>query len=194
MNNYEYIIASLPVLDQDIPSLSHIDEDGIIAGIMEQCGRDDRDTIDFLLSGYEADKLVMEFYRKALKHKSRFIREFFGFDLDLRNAKVRYINRSLEREAGLDVLALPEREETEFEEEAAADAVLNGNDILARERGLDDLIWKKIEDITIMDVFSLDVILGFIAKLKIITRWLKLDPETGRDMFRKMVEEIRNDR
>lgn len=194
MNNYEYIIASLPVLNQDISSVSHIDEDGIIADIMEQCGQDDRNTIEFLLSGYEADKLGMEFYRKALKHKSRFIREFFGFDLDLRNAKVRYINKSLKRESDQDVLALPEREETEFEEEAAADTVLNGNDILARERGLDDLIWKKIEDITIMDVFSLDVILGFIAKLKIITRWLKLDPETGRGMFRKLVEEIRNDR
>lgn len=194
MNNYEYIIASLPVLNQDISSVSHIDEDGIIADIMEQGGQDDRNTIDFLLSGYEADKLGMEFYSKALKHKSRFIREFFGFDLDLRNAKVRYINKSLGRENGPDVLVIPEREETEFEEEAAADAVLNGNDILARERGLDDLIWKKIEDITIMDVFSLDLILGFIAKLKIITRWLKLDPGTGRDMFRKLVEEIRNDR
>lgn len=194
MNNYEYIIAGLPVLNHDIPSISLIDEDMIIAGIREQCDQDDRNTIDFLLSGYEADKLGMEFYSKALKHKSRFIREFFGFDLDLRNAKVRYINKSLGRENGPDVLVIPEREETEFEEEAAADAVLNGNDILARERGLDDLIWKKIEDITIMDVFSLDLILGFIAKLKIITRWLKLDPGTGRDMFRKLVEEIRNDR
>ena len=43
-----------------------------------------------------------------------------------------------------------------------------------------------------MDVFDIEAILGFIAKLKIIDRWDKLDPETGRELFRKLVEEIRS--
>ena len=37
-------------------------------------------------------------------------------------------------------------------------------------------------------------ILGFTAKLKIIDRWNKLDPETGRELFRKLVDEIRKTR
>lgn len=71
-------------------------------------------------------------------------------------------------------------------------AVLENGDILRRERGLDDLMWKRIDEITVMDVFDIEAILGFIAKLKIIDRWDRLDPETGRELFRKLVEEIRS--
>ena len=42
-----------------------------------------------------------------------------------------------------------------------------------------------------MDVFDIEVILGFTAKMKIIDRWDKLDPDTGHDLFRRLVEEIR---
>ena len=73
-------------------------------------------------------------------------------------------------------------------------AVLEQSDILSRERGLDKLLWEKAEELTRMDLFDIDVILSFIAKLKITDRWNKLDPRTGREMFRKLVQEIRNTR
>ena len=43
-----------------------------------------------------------------------------------------------------------------------------------------------------MEVFSLNVILGFAAKLKIVDRWNRLDPETGAKLFRKLVTQIRS--
>lgn len=52
-------------------------------------------------------------------------------------------------------------------------------------------MWQKIDEITISDVFDIEFILGFLAKLNIIGRWLKLDPETGRTMFRQLVDDIR---
>ena len=42
---------------------------------------------------------------------------------------------------------------------------------------MDDLMWSKIESITTFDYFDINVILGFIARLNIVARWLKLDPE-----------------
>ena len=69
--------------------------------------------------------------------------------------------------------------------------ILHDSDILRRERNLDDLCWEKIDELTGMEVFSLDCILGFVVKLKIIERWTALDPQTGREMFRKLVDEIR---
>ena len=70
--------------------------------------------------------------------------------------------------------------------------VLNRADLLQRERGLDDLRWQKVDELTAMDVFDLELILGFVAKLKIIDRWLQLDPESGRELFRKLVEDVRS--
>ena len=193
MNNYEYIIACLPVLDQDAGRLDRLDADAIIDEIREGLDVADRGVLDFMLKGYDTESLGADFYRKALTHRSRFIREYFGFDLDLRNAKVHYLNAALGREPDKNVLVLGE-EERDFDRRDEADAILSGNDILARERGLDDMMWSKAEELTQMEVFSLDAIMGFVARLKIIDRWLKLDPETGREMFRKLVEGIRNNR
>ena len=79
----------------------------------------------------------------------------------------------------------------EFEEAAALDNVLGAGDILSRERGLDDLMWAKIDNLTLFNYFDIDVILGFIAKLNIVARWFKLDEQTGREMFKRLVDEVR---
>ena len=173
---------------------SDFDADYIIAGIREQCEDRDVAAIDFLLSGYVSDNLDNAFYRKALSHRNSFIRSFFSFDLDMRNAKVAYLNKALGREPGTDVMILDGRKKAEFFERDEADAVLESGDILERERGLDNMMWKKVDEITAFDIFNINIILAFIAKLKIIDRWNKLDPETGKAMFRKLVEEIRNNR
>ena len=79
----------------------------------------------------------------------------------------------------------------EFEEEARLDAILHGKDILERERGIDDLMWEKIDEMTTYDYFDLEAVLGFLAKLHIVERWYILDEKTGREMFRKLVDEVR---
>ena len=70
--------------------------------------------------------------------------------------------------------------------------VLACGDILKRERGLDDLRWQKIDELTVLDVFDIEAILGYVAKLKIIDRWLQLDPDSGRALFRRLVDDIRS--
>ncbi len=192
MNNYEYIVASLPVLRPDDRGSDSLDAAGLIEEIRAQLSGRDAAALDRLLDGYDADKLDEAFYRDVLHHGSRFIREWFGFDLDLRNTTVSFLNTQLERPAGQDLLLLPEREEVEFPEEEKARDILHGTDILARERGLDELRWQKIDEITWMDYFDLDAILGYVARLKIIDRWLQLDPDSGRALFRRLVEQIRS--
>lgn len=192
MNNYEYIVAGLPVLQQGPAQGSHDSAARILSSIREQLSARDNELVDLLLSGYESENLNAEFYSRALRHRNRFIREFFSYDLDLRNVKVEYLNKSLGRPADMDTVVPAGREDESFEGRQEVMAVLENGDILRRERGLDDLMWKRIDEITVMDVFDIEAILGFIAKLKIIDRWDRLDPETGRELFRKLVEEIRS--
>ena len=194
MNNYEYIIACLPVIDTESDRSAVPDADAIIAEIRERCSESDKTVVDFMLKGYDSESLGEEFYTRALSHSSRFIREYFSFDLDVRNTKVEYLNKALGREPGKDLVVISGREDRDFEMKGEVEAVLSGTDILLKERGLDDLMWARAEELTIMEVFTLDAILGFVARLKIIDRWLKLDPDSGREMFRRLVEQIRNNR
>lgn len=192
MNNYEYIIAGLPVLQHGTGRGSGVDAEGILAEIRSQLSSRDSALLDFLLSGFEGDNLDADFYAKALKSRNRFIRSYFAYDLNLRNAKVEWINRTLSRPEGQDVLSPDGSQWTpEFEGRAEIDAVLSGSDILGRERGLDELMWQRIEEITLSDLFDIELILAFAAKLKIVDRWEKLDPETGQKFFRKLVQDIR---
>ncbi len=188
MNNYEYIIASLPVPK----AAGTLDADGLVEAIRSQCSKSDNVLIDTLMDGFVADRLTPEFYSGAICSKNAFLREYFLWDLRVRNTKTEYLNAKLGRPLSEDVIDLPEA--VEFDEKPLVSAVLEQTDILKRERGLDDLMWEKAEELTTLHLFDIDIILAFIAKIKITDRWNKLDPESGRAMFRKLVEEIRKSR
>lgn len=191
MNNYEYIVASLPVIEPGSRLGSSSAANAIIDDIREQLSNKDNALVTMLLDGFDPKKLNAGFYRACLGSGSRFLREYFLFDLFLRNTKVEYLNASLGRPEGKDVLLLEELEDYEFEQKEEIVEILSGTDIIGREKGLDMAIWEHVEEITTMDVFDMDAILGFIARLKIIDRWDKLDPETGAELFRRLIKEIR---
>ena len=197
MKNYVYIIAGLPDFTPDWrqgeKSLNEY-----IGQMKELLSEKDNETVCFVESGFDKEKIGLEFYKEALASGSRFIREFFLFDLNVRNTKVRYLNQALSRDPLKDVpsLATPEDEENgveapEFKEEATLQAILEGHDILARERAIDDLYWEKIDELTLFNYLDFEKILGMVVKMMIIRRWLILDEETGRQMFKRLVDEVR---
>ena len=192
MNNYEYIIASLPVLQAGYRG--PLDTEGLLEEIREQLSATDAASLQLVLDGWNANALGEEFYARAAKSRSAFIREYFLYDRLLRNAKVAWLNKSLGRPEGQDIMPAPGADTTDedFEDQARAAEVLAGSDILERERGLDNLLWERIDSLTIMHVFDLDVILGFAAKLQIVNRWLKLDETTGRELFARLVSDMKS--
>ena len=100
MSNFEYIIASLPYLT---PGYHYAEGKGfqdVLGEIRRDLSARDNATLDFLLKGFDADSLDAPFYEEALHGGNRFLREYFRFDLNLRNAKVRYLNRQPRRRAG----------------------------------------------------------------------------------------------
>ena len=203
MSNYEYIISSLPYLTMDFKYPGQAGFNSVISDIKRDL--DDRDSalVDFLIRGFSDKDLDADFYAEALRKRNRFLREYFRFDLNLRNAKVRYLNAQLGREPDQDVMTGedPEAEDVdidgfrfnggEFMEAAKVDAVLSDTDLLAREKGLDDILWDKIDNLAIFHYFDIEAILAYIAKLHIVTRWLNLDEEVGRDVFRRLMKDIR---
>ncbi len=193
MNNYEYIIAGLPVLQRTADGIpAGFDAAKTIAETRASLEGKDVAAMDLLLQGFDPDSLNADFYASALKNRSEFIRKYFEYDLLVRNTRTVWLNRSLGRDEDTDTVVLPGLDDPDPFDVQAIDEVLSRSDILARERELDTLMWNRIEEINVMKVFDLDVILGFTACLKIVDRWLKLDPETGRGLFRKLVEEIRS--
>ena len=188
MNNYEYIISSLPAISLDWKFGEGASFETYVDWIKSQLSEADIKVVDRLLDGYKDENLTREFYEAALKDGNRFLKEYYTFDLNVRNGKARFLNKAFERPLDQDTIKL---ETGEFPEGPRLEEALNAPDLLSRERGLDSLMWDKINEITTFDYFDLEAILGFIARLHIIGRWFALDEKTGREMFRRLVDEVR---
>ena len=203
MSNFEYIISSLPYLTMDFKYAGQAGFNSVISDIKRDLDEKDQGLVEFLLKGFSDKELNADFYAAALKHRNRFLREYFRFDLNLRNAKVRYLNAQLGREPDQDVMTGedPEAEDVdidgfrftggEFEEALKVDNILAEKDLVSREKGLDDLLWDKVDSLSTFHYFDIEAVLAYIAKLHIVTRWLNLDEEVGRDVFRRLLKDVR---
>lgn len=203
MSNFEYIISSLPYLTMDFKYAGQAGFNSVISDIKRDLDEKDQGLVEFLLKGFSDKELNADFYAAALKHRNRFLREYFRFDLNLRNAKVRYLNAQLGREPDQDLMTGedPEAEDVdidgfrftggEFEEALKVDNILADKDLVSREKGLDDLLWDKIDGLSTFHYFDIEAVLAYIAKLHIVTRWLNLDEEVGRDVFRRLLKDVR---
>ena len=188
MNNYEYIVSSLPAISLEWKFGEGTSFDTYVGWIKSQLSGSDIKVVDRLLDGFKDENLTKEFYEAAMKDSDRFLKEYFTFDLNVRNGKARFLNKAFERPLDQDTILL---DTGEFAEGPRLEEALNAPDLLSRERGLDSLMWDKINEITTFNYFDLDAILGFIARLRIIGRWFALDEKTGREMFIRLVDEVR---
>ncbi|MBR5856923.1 MAG: DUF2764 family protein [Bacteroidales bacterium] len=153
----------------------------------------DRRFIEWFDFGTQEENLTPHFYKAAMKSKNNFIRKYFALDLEIRNRKVDFIAEKLGKEAdGYKVLSnmQTDLELSEAQLQRLSEIFANKN-ILEKEQQLDKFKWDFITDLNPYGVFNMDIILAFLAKGKLIDRWNKLDSEAGREMFRKLVDEVR---
>ncbi|MBR4735109.1 MAG: DUF2764 family protein [Bacteroidales bacterium] len=204
MSNFEYIVASLPFLTTDYKYEEGHNWDGVIEEIKENLSEKDTEVLDVLLDGFKEENLNPDFYARVLSHPVKFIRDYFRYDLNLRNAKVSYINNALGREAGLDIMDGKGGETDEgldidgyrftggeFREKDKVETALALSSLLDREQALDDVTWEVIDTLGTFHYFDITAVLCYVAKLHIVDRWLELDEERGREKFRQLVKEVR---
>lgn len=175
MNNYPYIIAGLPDYILDFEK-KDCDYKALRDSIFELCDPLDCRMIEWLELGFDEGNLCGHFYRACAKCKNSFIKDYFAFDFLLRNEKVAFLGKK--------------STDAEFEEKESLLKIFQNRNILERERQIDVIIWNKINDLITYEVLSINIILAFLAKARIITRWNRLDRSTGEKLFRQFVTEV----
>ena len=81
--------------------------------------------------------------------------------------------------------------EGEFEEYPRLKQIFAMDNLIERERQLDRFMWDKINEITSGELFNINVLLGFFTKARVVERWTQLDPESGRELFARLVNDVR---
>ena len=65
-------------------------------------------------------------------------------------------------------------------------------DLMQKEQRIDAYLWEWIEENTFFHYFNVEKIMGYLFKLQIIERWRVLDAEKGEDIFRTIVNNLKN--
>jgi len=177
MANYQYIIAGLPdlMMDGDAAGFNYEETRDFIKS---QCSDRDCSYIDWLDAGFEEANLGHLFYSAVGKSGCKFLRNWFAFDRKVREAKVAFLEGA-------------KRDGEGFAESEALEAVFATKNILEREKQLDRLYWQKSDELVLHELFSIDVILAFLTKARIVRRWNRLDPVAGAEFFKQLVQEVR---
>jgi len=132
-----------------------------------------------------------------------FVREWLAFDRDLRNVLTALVCRSMDRSpdvelvgSGFVVESILRGNSGDFglgRELTWIERVLqlySAKDLLDREKGLDELRWEFIDEITTFDYFTINKVAAFMVKLGIAERWLALEEETGRELFGQIMRDL----
>ena len=70
-------------------------------------------------------------------------------------------------------------------------ALMESDDLVERERGLDLIIWNFLDEAVTFEYFSLKRVISYMLRLMIVERWSKMSSESGRKVFMEMVEKFR---
>ena len=159
------------------------------------------------------DQLSWLFYDEMAESKNEFVREWHEVDLGLRNVAaglnirkgLTHINAlatDRDRTETLTIVGLGEIAEAvrrstapDFGLTAAYPWVervvaLSRGSLTEMEKGLDEIRWETLDELTALTYFSAETIAACAQKLLIVERWMKLEPATGRAKLDKLVEEL----
>ena len=64
------------------------------------------------------------------------------------------------------------------------------NNILYREKAYDVIRWKWVDNNTFFEYFSIDKILGYYCKLKLLARWATFDTNAGKESFHDALDKM----
>ena len=66
------------------------------------------------------------------------------------------------------------------------------SDLLDKEQRIDTFLWEWIEENTFFHYFDIEKIMGYLFKLQTIERWRVLDEEKGNEIFKSIVNNLKN--
>ena len=146
------------------------------------------------------------YYEYAMQCKNDFVSSWFEFNLNVNNVLVALAARKYRMPIASLIVgdtdicqALKTSNARDFGLTTELDyfdqllKISETDDLVDREKRLDQLRWKWMEDKTFFDYFSIERLYVFLLQLEIIERWISLDKEKGNQMFREIIDSLKGE-
>ena len=156
---------------------------------------------------YKAEDLLASlYYQYAMSCKNQFISEWFEFNLNVNNILSAYTARKYK----LDVASVIVGNTPACEQLRTSNArdfglgdtidymdqvqrISETEELVERERKIDTLKWKWLEEHSFFYDFTIERIFVFLMFLDMTERWISLDKQKGYELFRQMIENLKEE-
>lgn len=156
---------------------------------------------------YRADDLLAAlYYSYGMSSNNAFIASWFEFNLNLNNILAALAARKYKMEVSSVIVGATSiceqlrtsnardfglNETLEYFE--ALQRIADIEELVEREKKVNMLKWKWLEDESFFHYFTIERIFVFLMQLEMIERWISLDKEKGNELFRKMIQDLKNE-
>ena len=156
---------------------------------------------------YKAEDLLASlYYQYAMSCKNQFISKWFEFNLNVNNILSAYAARKYK----LDVASVIVGNTPACEQLRTSNArdfglgdtidymdqvqrISETEELVERERKIDTLKWKWLEEQSFFYYFTIERIFVFLMFLDMTERWISLDKQKGYELFRQMIENLKEE-
>lgn len=152
------------------------------------------------------DMLASAYYMYARRCKNRFLASWFDFNLNVNNILAALTARKYKMDVADVVVgqteicdALRTSNARDFGLNEVIDyfeALLHiseTEELVEREKKVDQLKWNWLESESFFHYFTIERILVFVLRLEMIERWISLDKEKGHELFRQMIQHLKDE-
>jgi hypothetical protein len=153
---------------------------------------------------FREDRLAALYYEYGMYSGNDFISSWFELNLNINNILVALTARKHKLEITPLIVGNTEISEA-LRTSGARDFGLSGDvdyfdqalkihetqELLEREKKTDTMKWDWIEEINFFNYFTVERLYAFLLQLKMIERWISLDKEKGSQMFRNIIDSLK---
>lgn len=156
---------------------------------------------------YKAENLLASaYYAYAMKSKNPFIASWFEFNLNINNILAAFAARKYKMNVAevivgdtdvCEMLRISNARDFGLSETLdyfePLQRLVETDDLVEREKKVDQLKWKWLEDASFFHYFTVERLFVFLLQLEMIERWVLLDKEKGSELFRQMIQNLKDE-
>ena len=152
------------------------------------------------------DMLAAQYYAYAMNCKNKFVSAWFEFNLNLNNIHAALSARKYKLDIASAIVGNTDVCESLRTSNARdfglgdtltylenVQRIAEIDELVEREKKIDQLKWEWLETESFFNYFTIERLFVFLLQLEMIERWISLDKEKGSELFRALIQDLKND-
>ena len=201
MTNYYCLVAGLPDLSLEDGKLNYTVAN-FKSEIYSELSEKDRKLIDLFYLKFDNAC----YYAYAMNCGNQFVSSWFEFNLNINNILAALTARKYKMDVSQVVVGKTDVSEMirtsnardfglsemlEYFEQVLRISEIE--ELVEREKKIDLLKWNWMEDAVFFNYFTVERIFVFLLKLEMIGRWISMDKEKGSELFRQIIDKLKDE-